>query len=85
MGYLIYVIYLVKFIYIIFYICIFLPIKIMPSHYKKFKPRSKMKMVIYFLWYKNREHFMSVEGATDKLPEDGHETCKGGEGDTAQR
>lgn len=74
-----------KFIYIIFYIYIFLPIKIMYFHYKKFKPRSKRKKVIYFLCSKSTEHFMSVEGATDRLLEDGHATCRGGEGGTAQR
>lgn len=57
----------------------------MPSHYKKFKPRNKMKMVIYFLCSKSTEHFMSMEGATDRLPEDGHATCRGEDGGTAQR
>lgn len=56
----------------------------MSSHYKKFKPRSKTKKVIHFLCSKSTEHFMSVEGATDRIPEDGHATCRGGEGREVQ-
>lgn len=62
-----------KFIYIIFYIYIFLPIKIMYFNYKKFKPRSKRKKG--YLFPLLQEHRALHEGGGGNRQAAGGWTC----------